>query len=345
MTRQVSVANVAIGGNATIGVQSMAKAQTSDVRAVLEQCVRVAQKGGDIMRVSVPDEHAAAALPQIVAGSPIPIVADIHFDYRLALLSIEAGVHKLRINPGNIGSSERVKIVAQAARDRGIPIRIGVNAGSIPKDLLEHYGSPTPEAMVAAAAREIEVLENSDFTSIVVSMKSSSPHETFEANRLFSTKFDYPLHIGITEAGFGYQGVVASTIGISRMLSAGIGDTIRVSLTDEPEVEAFVGREILRFLGLRNYGIRLISCPKCSRCTADTFTIARNVWNAIATVDKNLEIAVMGCVVNGPGEARNADFGVAIGNNNRALLFSHGEPLKTISIESIIDEIKDLVKE
>jgi len=339
-TRPVCVGDVIIGGGAEIAVQSMAKAPTTDVLAVLRQCEEVRRAGGDLMRVAVPDEASANALRQIVENSPLPIIADIHFDYRLALKSLDAGVHKLRINPGNIGSPERVREIAHAATARGVPIRIGVNSGSLPKDIAEKLGC-TPEAMVAAAARKIEILRDVGFEDIVVSLKSSSPTDTLAANTLFASKFHHPLHIGITEAGFGYQGLIASSVGLALILSAGIGDTMRVSLTDRPSAEVVAAREILRFMGLRRYGARLISCPKCARCEADTFAIARGVWERIRHIEEDISVAVMGCVVNGPGEASHADIGIALGKGY-AMLFRKGEKERKIPEQDII---KVLVEE
>ncbi len=343
-TRAIRVGDVIIGGGAPVSVQSMAKVPTTDVRKVLEQCLLCHDAGCDIFRVSVPDEASAKALKEIVKESSLPIVADIHFDYRLALLSLEAGVHKLRINPGNIGSPERVKIVAKEAKARNVPIRIGVNAGSLPNDILQRYGHPTPEAMFEAAKREIFILRDIGFENIVISIKSSSPNETISANMFFAEKYDYPLHLGITEAGFGHQGIIASTVGLTRMLSLGIGDTVRVSLSDEPYMEVLVAREILRFAGLREYGVRIISCPKCARCEADTFAIVHEVWERTKHIKKTLTIAIMGCVVNGPGEAKEADFGVALGRRH-ALLFKKGKILAKIDENDVAQRLVECVLE
>jgi len=341
-TSKVLVGNVELGGGSPISVQSMAKAFTTDIDAVLAQCESVHRAGGDIMRVSVPDVTAATALKRIIANSPIPIIADIHFDYRLALAALEAGVHKLRINPGNIGSSENVKIVAKEAKTRNVPIRIGVNAGSMPKDILQKYGKLCPQAMVDAAKREIFTILETGFDKIVVSLKSSSPALTIESNKLFAKKFKYPLHLGVTEAGFGMQGIIASTIGLAPLLSAGIGDTIRISLTEPPEKEVIVGREILRFLELRKYGPRVISCPTCGRTEVDVSAIARDVWDRIKKLDCDITMAVMGCVVNGPGEAREADIGVACGPG-AGLIFSKGEQVRKVSEDEIVDALVDEV--
>lgn len=290
------------------------------------------------MRVSVPDENSATALKTIVEESPIPIIADIHFDYRLALLSLDAGVHKLRINPGNIGSPERVKIVAKEAIAHNVPIRIGVNHGSLPKDIGKIPLITPADAMVKAAEREISILEDVGFSDIVVSLKSSSPMTTVEANKKFARKYDYPLHIGVTEAGFGEQGIVASTVGLVLLLSAKIGDTMRVSLSERPEKEVRIAREILRFMNLRRYGVRLISCPTCARSEGNIKIIAPQIWERIKNISEPISVAVMGCVVNGPGEAKDADIGVACGKH-QALIFKRGEPLRKIAIEDIVDEL------
>ena len=346
-TRIVKIGDIEIGGGKTVAVQSMAKTATTDVSGVLGQIERAHNAGCDIFRVSVPDMDSARSLGEIVKNSPIPIVADIHFDYKLALASIEAGVHKLRINPGNIGSPERVKIVANEAMARNIPIRIGVNAGSLPKDIFKKYGKPCADAMVESAEREINILREVGFENIVVSLKSSSPQITLEANLKFAQKYDYPLHIGVTESGFGVQGIVASTVGMTTILSAGIGDTIRVSLTEPPENEVRVAREILRFLGLRKYWVRLVSCPTCARCEVDLPAIARKVWDNVKHLKNDITVAVMGCVVNGPGEASDADIGVACGKNS-GIIFKNGRQISKIRddeiVSSLLSGIDDLLK-
>ncbi len=337
-SRRVRIGDVAIGGGEPIAVQSMAKVATTDVAAVLRQCEAVARAGGDLFRVAVPDEASAKALREIVKRAPLPIIADIHFDYRLALAAIEAGAHKLRINPGNIGSADRVRQIAAAAAQRGIPIRVGVNAGSLPKDILLRHGGPTPQALVEAAERQCRILEETGFSDIVVSLKSSSPRDTLEANSIFAERFDYPLHVGVTEAGFGLQGVVASACGLSILLAAGLGDTVRVSLTEPPEQEVRVAREVLRSLGLRRYGIRLLSCPTCARCEVDVQRVAREVWERIKDVDADVTVAVMGCVVNGPGEASHADVGVACGRG-QALIFRKGKAIRKVPKSEIVDAL------
>ncbi|RKZ35215.1 4-hydroxy-3-methylbut-2-en-1-yl diphosphate synthase [bacterium] len=345
-TRPVKVGDVIIGGDSPITVQSMAKVPTTDVSAVLDQCERVFRAGGDIFRVSIPDSDSADALKEIVKHSPIPIVADIHFDYRLALESLKSGAHKLRINPGNIGFSERVKIIAKEAKSRNVPIRIGVNSGSIPKDILEKYGKPDARALLESAEREIIILQEIGFEDIIVSLKSTVPQITRAANVMFAQKYDYPLHLGITESGFGYQGIVSSSTGLAIILDSGIGNTIRVSLTESPETEIRIGREILRSMGLRRYGIRLISCPICARCKVQLKYIAERIWNNIKDMDEDITVAVMGCEVNGPGEARFADIGVACGDKV-GLIFKNGEPIKKVKdseiIAALLDEINELI--
>jgi len=342
-TKRVMVGTVSIGGDTTITVQSMSKLPTTDIAGVLNEIESVLLAGGDIMRVSVPDMDSAKALREIVKSSPLPIVADIHFDYRLALASLDAGVHKLRINPGNIGKAEYVGLIAREAKTRGIPIRVGVNAGSLPKDLLKKFGGPTPEAMVEAARREIEILEEADFTDIVVSLKASSPKLAYEANMLFAEEFSYPIHVGITEAGFGYQGIIASSVGSAMIFSAGIGNTFRVSLTEDPATEVRVAREILRFLGLRDYWVRIISCPMCARAETKIDDIARKIWDQTKNIRKPISIAVMGCVVNGPGEASHADIGVACGKGY-SLIFSRGKPIKKVPNDRIVEELMEQVE-
>ncbi len=337
-TNKIRVGDVVIGGGSDISVQSMSKVLTTDIKSVLQQCENVRISGGDLMRVSIPDEDSAFALREIVKNSPLPIIADIHFDYKLALKSLEAGVAKLRINPGNIGSPENVKIIAKEAKDRSVPIRIGVNAGSLPKDILIKFKQPTPEAMVLAVEREIEIFKEIGFEDIIVSLKSSSPIITLNANLLYAKKFRYPLHIGITESGFGRQGVIASTLGLGLIFSKGIGDTIRVSLSEEPQEEVRVGREILRFLGLRDYRVRVISCPTCARAEADIFKLSREIWEKVKDLEHSIEIAVMGCGVNGPGEASHADIGVACGKT-QSLIFVKGQPVEKVANSEIINKL------
>ena len=338
LTRQLEVGKVKVGGAAPIAVQSMTNTKTSDPVATLEQINRLAEAGCDIVRCAVPDMAAAEGLKTIVAESPIPVIADIHFDYNLALAAIEAGVDGLRLNPGNIGGNDRVAAVVEAAKKRNIPIRIGVNAGSLPKDLLEKYGHPTPEALVEAAWRHIRILEEMDYKNIKISLKAHDVPLTLAAYRLMASQCDYPLHVGITEAGTVNSGIIKSAVGIGTLLAEGIGDTIRVSLTGDPVREVKVGFEILKSLGLREYGPTLISCPTCGRTQINLEKLALEVEKRLAEISEPITVAVMGCVVNGPGEAREADVGIA-GGINEGLIFRKGEVLKKVAEADIIDEL------
>ena len=338
LTRQLEVGKVKVGGTAPIVVQSMTNTKTSDPVATLEQINRLAEAGCDIVRCAVPDMAAAEGLKTIVAESPIPVIADIHFDYKLALAAIEAGVDGLRLNPGNIGGNDRVAAVVEAAKKRNIPIRIGVNAGSLPKDLLEKYGHPTPEALVEAAWRHIHILEEMDYKNIKISLKAHDVPLTLAAYRLMASQCDYPLHVGITEAGTVNSGIIKSAVGIGTLLAEGIGDTIRVSLTGDPVREVKVGFEILKSLGLREYGPTLISCPTCGRTQINLEKLALEVEKRLAEISEPITVAVMGCVVNGPGEAREADVGIA-GGINEGLIFRKGEVLKKVAEADIIDEL------
>ena len=338
LTRQLEVGKVKVGGTAPIAVQSMTNTKTSDPVATLEQINRLAEAGCDIVRCAVPDMAAAEGLKTIVAESPIPVIADIHFDYKLALAAIEAGVDGLRLNPGNIGGNDRVAAVVEAAKKRNIPIRIGVNAGSLPKDLLEKYGHPTPEALVEAAWRHIRILEEMDYKNIKISLKAHDVPLTLAAYRLMASQCDYPLHVGITEAGTVNSGIIKSAVGIGTLLTEGIGDTIRVSLTGDPVREVKVGFEILKSLGLREYGPTLISCPTCGRTQINLEKLALEVEKRLAEISEPITVAVMGCVVNGPGEAREADVGIA-GGINEGLIFRKGEVLKKVAEADNIDEL------
>ena len=338
LTRQLEVGKVKVGGTAPIVVQSMTNTKTSDPVATLEQINRLAEAGCDIVRCAVPDMAAAEGLKTIVAESPIPVIADIHFDYKLALAAIEAGVDGLRLNPGNIGGNDRVAAVVEAAKKRNIPIRIGVNAGSLPKDLLEKYGHPTPEALVEAAWRHVRILEEMDYKNIKISLKAHDVPLTLAAYRLMASQCDYPLHVGITEAGTVNSGIIKSAVGIGTLLAEGIGDTIRVSLTGDPVREVKVGFEILKSLGLREYGPTLISCPTCGRTQINLEKLALEVEKRLAEISEPITVAVMGCVVNGPGEAREADVGIA-GGINEGLIFRKGEVLKKVAEADIIDEL------
>ena len=338
LTRQLEVGKVKVGGGAPIAVQSMTNTKTSDPVATLEQINRLAEAGCDIVRCAVPDMAAAEGLKTIVKESPIPVIADIHFDYKLALAAIKAGVDGLRLNPGNIGGTDRVAAVVEAAKKRNIPIRIGVNAGSLPKDLLEKYGHPTPEALVEAAWRHIRILEEMDYKNIKISLKAHDVPLTLAAYRLMASQCDYPLHVGITEAGTVNSGIIKSAVGIGTLLAEGIGDTIRVSLTGDPVREVKVGFEILKSLGLREYGPTLISCPTCGRTQINLEKLALEVERRLAEITEPITVAVMGCVVNGPGEAREADVGIA-GGINEGLIFRKGEVLKKVAEADIIDEL------
>lgn len=335
--------SVPIGGDAPIAVQSMTKTDTRDIEKTVRQIKSLERAGCEIIRVAVPDMQAAKALGKIKQRIKIPLIADIHFNYKLALEAIKQGVDGLRINPGNIGAKWKVKELVTAAKDKKIPIRIGVNAGSLPKDLIQKYGHPSAEAMVEAAKRQLEILEENDFHDIKVSLKASSVMKTIEAYRIFSKMYDYPLHVGITETGPEPEGVVKSSIGIGVLLLEGIGDTIRVSLTSSPLKEVNVAYEILRTVGLREYGIEIISCPTCGRCQINIRRMVNLVKSSLKGIKKPLRIAVMGCAVNGPGEAKEADFGIA-GGKGSGIVFAKGKIIKTVKesqlISSLIEEIK-----
>lgn len=347
-SRQVQVGKVKIGGLAPISVQSMTNTHTDDVEGTLKQIHELAVAGCEIIRCAVPDMSAAAGLAGIVAKSPLPVVADIHFDYRLALAAIEAHVHGLRLNPGNIGSRDKVEKVVNAAKPLNIPIRIGVNAGSLPKDLLEKYGHPTAEALVEAAWRHIKILEELDYRNIVVSLKCHDVPLTVEAYRLLASQCDYPLHVGITEAGTINSGIIKSAVGIGTLLAEGIGDTIRVSLTGDPVNEIKTAYSILKALNLREYGPTLISCPTCGRTRINLEKLALTVEKRLSEIKEPISVAVMGCVVNGPGEAREADVGIA-GGMGEGLVFKKGQILRKVPEEQLINalflEIENILNE
>lgn len=344
-TRQVVVGNVPMGGGAPISVQSMTCTDTRDVKATCAQIKRLQEAGCDIVRLAVVDAEAAEAIGEIRKQVQIPLVADIHFDYRLALTCIQNGVDKVRINPGNIGDRDRVRQVVQAAKERKIPIRIGINTGSLEKEALERYGSPCAQAMVESAKKHIEMLEAEDFYDIVVSLKASDVMKTIEAYRLMADTYAYPLHVGVTEAGTAYAGTIKSAVGIGTLLAEGIGDTIRVSLTADPVQEVVAGQKILKALGLRETGINLVSCPTCGRCRVNVIDVASQLEQKIEGVSKQLTVAVMGCAVNGPGEAREADIGIA-GGNGEFLLFKKGEIVEKIpmdgAVERLVSEIEKI---
>ena len=338
-SRQVHVGSVAVGGDAPISIQSMTVTKTDDVQATLIQIHELATQGADIVRVAVPHEGDALALPTIVKEGGVPIIADIHFSVRLAMLALEAGVHGLRLNPGNMRNPDHIKQVANEAKERGVPIRIGVNAGSLDKKLVEKYGRPTAEALVESALYEISLLEEHGFTDYKISVKHQNVAEMIEAYRLLATKTDAPLHLGVTEAGTPKQGIIKSAIGIGTLLAEGIGDTIRVSLTADPVEEVKAGKQILKSLGLKEDGFDLVACPSCGRAELDVFALANEVEAAIEKMDlPPMQIAVMGCEVNGPGEARDADIGIAAGPG-RGLLFSKGKQIGWVPHDKLVEAL------
>ncbi|MCX7711837.1 MAG: flavodoxin-dependent (E)-4-hydroxy-3-methylbut-2-enyl-diphosphate synthase [Clostridia bacterium] len=342
-TKTIQVGDVTIGGHHPISVQSMTNTDTRDAEATIAQIKRLEEAGCDIVRVAVPDSEAAQSIKKIKKSIRVPLVADIHFDYKLALLSMENGADKIRINPGNIGDRERVRAVVEMAKERGIPIRIGVNSGSIEKPILEKYNGISPEGMVESALGHAAILEDLNFTDIAFSIKASSVPMTIAAYRLMSQKSDYPLHIGVTEAGTVYKGTIKSSVGLGCLLAEGIGDTIRVSLTGDPVEEIKAGIEILKALDLRTGGIEFVSCPTCGRCQLDLIDIANRVEEKLQNMDKNIKVAVMGCAVNGPGEAREADIGIA-GGKGEALLFKKGSIIRKIPQERIVEELMEEIQ-
>ena len=338
ITRQIHIGAVAIGGGAPVSVQSMTNTKTQDAQATVRQIEALAAAGCDIVRLAVPDKEAAANIGRIKAQTTVPLVADIHFDYRLALQAIEQGIDALRLNPGNIGGAENVRRVAEAAKARGIPIRIGVNAGSLDKRLLAKYGGITAEALVESALEHVRLLEEQDFHDMKISLKAHDVPLTLAAYRLMSERCGYPLHLGITEAGTVRSGIIKSAVGIGALLAEGIGDTLRVSLTGDPIVEVRVAREILKSLGLRDYGPTLISCPTCGRTAIDLPSIAERVEERLSGIARPIQVAVMGCVVNGPGEARGADVGIA-GGKGVGLVFRKGEVVRQVKEEELVEEL------
>ena len=335
MTKQIIVGSVKIGGGAPVSIQSMLNTKTTDVEGSLRQIRELAAAGCEIARLAVPDMQAAEAFGKICDQSPLPLVADIHFDYRLAIRAAENGASKIRINPGNIGGEARVKAVADCCRAHHIPIRIGVNGGSLEKDLLEKYGHPTPEALVESAFSHIRLLEKFGFDDICVSMKSSSVPLMMKAYQLFSAQSDYPLHVGVTETGTEHMGVIKSAMGIGGLLCQGIGDTIRVSLTADPVREVYAARDILKAAGLRRDGVNIVACPTCGRTRIDLIGLASRVEEALKDCKKPITVAVMGCVVNGPGEAREADVGIA-GGDGVGMLFAKGQMFKKLPYDELL---------
>lgn len=335
-TRQVKVGHLKVGGTAPVVVQSMTNTFTQDIEATVSQIHRLEKAGCEIVRVAVPDDDAASAISFIKEKISIPIIADIHFNHRLAIASAESGADGLRINPGNIGSKRKVKAVVDCAKECRIPIRIGVNSGSLEKDILKHYNGVSAEAMVESALRHVDLLTSFDFYNIKISIKASDVNRTVEAYRMLSSKTDFPLHLGVTEAGALYSGVVKSSLGIGMLLAEGIGDTIRVSLTRDPVEEVRVGYEILKALDIRQYGPDIISCPTCGRCKIDLFNIVERIEKALLMKPLPIKLAIMGCVVNGPGEAKEADIGIA-GGDGTGVLFKKGKVIKKFPEEKLVE--------
>jgi len=343
-TRQINVGKVKIGGSAPIAVQSMTNTSTQDITATVSQIRRLQEAGCEIVRVAVPDQEAAAAVAAIKAQIDIPLIADIHFNYRLAIAAAKSGADGLRLNPGNIGGRQKVKAVVECAKDFDIPIRIGVNSGSLEKDIIKKYNGVTPAGMVESGLRHVDMLKSLDFHKIKISLKASDVHRTIEAYRMLSAKTDLPLHVGVTEAGTLYTGIVKSALGIGMLLAEGIGDTIRVSLTRDPVEEVRVGFEILRALGIRQRGPEIIACPTCGRCNINLFDIVERVEKALMTTTEPLKIAIMGCVVNGPGEAKEVDIGIA-GGDGSGVLFRKGKVVKKFAQDKLVDVLLQEVRE
>ncbi|MGH2783677.1 MAG: flavodoxin-dependent (E)-4-hydroxy-3-methylbut-2-enyl-diphosphate synthase [Actinomycetota bacterium] len=337
-TRQIRVGTVAIGGDAPVSVQSMCITKTADINATLQQIATLAASGCDIVRVAVPDTDDVEALPAIAAKSTIPVIADIHFQWKYAVAALEAGCQGIRINPGNIRKHDKVAVIAREAAARGVPIRVGANAGSLEKEVMERYGGPTAEALVEQAMFEVKLLEDADFRDIKISVKHTDPWTMIAAYRAIAERCDYPLHLGVTEAGTPAKGVIKSSVGIGALLAEGIGDTIRVSLTADPVEEVKAGIAILESLNLRAKGFDLVACPSCGRAEVDVFALATAVEQRLAHIDVPMRVAVMGCIVNGPGEAREADVGVAAGKE-KGQIFVRGEIVRTVPEDAIVEEI------
>lgn len=342
-TKVVQIKDIKIGGGNPIAIQSMCNTKTDDVEATINQINRLHEAGCEIIRVAVPNESAARALEKIIPKIEIPLVADIHFDHRLALMAIEHGVNKLRINPGNIGSKEKVEAVVEKAKAYNIPLRIGVNSGSVEKELLQKYGV-SAEAMIESAKKHIDILEEMDFTDIVVSLKASNVPLAINAYTLFAERYKYPLHVGITESGTLYKGTIKSSVGLGAILSREIGDTIRVSLSDDPIKEIECARYALQSLGLRKFGVEIISCPTCGRTNVDLIGLAQKVEECTKNIKKDLKIAVMGCVVNGPGEAKEADIGIA-GGKKEGIIFKKGEIVRKVKEEELFTALMTEIEE
>ena len=342
-TKQIKVGNMYVGGDSKISVQSMTNTDTKDVDATVSQILELEKAGCDIIRCAVPNIESAEALKNIKKQIHIPLVADIHFDYKLALKSIENGVDALRINPGNIGNIDKIKMVVEAAKNKNIPIRIGVNSGSLEKEILEKHTRVCPEALVESALKHVRILEGLNFYDICISIKSSDVMQTIESYRLISEKVNYPLHLGVTEAGTLWSGTIKSSVGIGTLLAEGIGDTIRVSLTGDVLDEVKVGREILKSLGCIEEGVKIVSCPTCGRTQINLIKIAQEVERRLAKCEKNIKVAVMGCAVNGPGEAREADIGIA-GGKGEGLIFKKGKIIKKVKEEDIVEELMEEIE-
>jgi len=342
-TRAIQVGSIRIGGDAPISIQSMTNTDTRNVQATCEQIQKLQEAGCEIIRVAVPDMEAAVAIRAIRKQIRLPLVADIHFDHRLALEAMRNGVDKLRINPGNIGDMEHIRPVVEMAKQRGIPIRIGVNSGSLEKDLVAKYGGVTAEGLVESTLRHVRILESLDFKDICIAIKSSNIPTSLDAHIQLSDQVDYPLHIGITEAGTVWAGSIKSAAGIGAILSHGIGDTIRVSLTGDPVQEVLCAKEILKTFRLRQFGVELISCPTCGRTRIDLIPMANEIERRCAKIDKPLRVAVMGCVVNGPGEAKDADIGIA-GGDGRGVIFKHGQIVRTVEEAQLVDALMEEIE-
>ncbi|WP_270939999.1 flavodoxin-dependent (E)-4-hydroxy-3-methylbut-2-enyl-diphosphate synthase [Romboutsia lituseburensis] len=341
--REVKVGSLKIGGDNPISIQSMTNTDTRDAKATIAQIKKLEEVGCDVVRVAVPDMEAAKNIGKIKSNVNIPVIADIHFDHRLAIEAINQGIDGVRINPGNIGSIEKVREVVNLCKEKNLKIRIGVNGGSLEKELLEKYGHATAEALVESALGHVKILEGLDFYNIVISLKSSDIYKTLEAYELISQKVDYPLHIGITESGSVKKGTIKSSIGVGALLLKGIGDTVRISLTGDPCEEVVVGKEILRSLGLLNDKIKVVSCPTCGRCNIDLISVVNEVEEKINHLEKDITVAIMGCAVNGPGEAREADIGIA-GGKGEGLLFKKGEIVRKINGNDLVKELLDEIE-
>ena len=339
VSKEINIGGVAMGGNNPVRIQSMTNTKTEDVKATVEQILKLEKAGCELVRCTVPTMEAALAIKEIKKQINIPLIADIHFDYKLAIAAIENGADKIRINPGNIGGSERVREVVETAKKYGVPIRVGVNSGSLEKDKIEKYGKVTAEGITESALEKIKMIEDMGYDNIVVSIKSSDVLMSIEAHRMIADKTEYPIHVGITEAGTVWAGNIKSAIGIGIILNYGIGDTIRVSLTGDPVEEIYSAKLILKTLGLRKDGVTVVSCPTCGRTNVDIITLASQVEELVKDIEKDIKVAVMGCVVNGPGEAKEADIGVA-GGKGEGLIFRKGEILRKVPESELLNELK-----